>query len=165
MIHDSIQSPTTRFLCDTHPVFAKAFEWIRNMPENPKSGITELIGQQMYVNVHAYDTLPVNACAWESHTRTIDIQYCIAGGEIIDWLPEGALSTLKSYTEATDTQFWAGDDTEFRACPREPVSLRMTADSYAIFLPEELHRPKQTDGTNDSVFKLVVKIQAPLLGL
>ena len=43
--------------------------------------------------------------------------------------------------------------------------LRMNPERFAIFLPNELHRPQIFDGTHPDVRKLVVKIGAHRLGM
>jgi biofilm protein TabA len=157
MIHDTLNTLTTEQLCEWSPVFREAFEWIRGLPECPPPGITELRGRSLYVNVHGYDTLPVGQCLWESHRHTIDLQYCIAGGEIIEWGSGSGLEAQGDYHAEKDTQKW-------RREPPEPCTqLQMFPGTYAIFLPNELHRPKIHDGVNDGVRKLVVKISAELL--
>lgn len=146
----------TQWLLRWSPVLCDAFDWIRALPPNPALGITELRGNKMYVNVHGYDTLPTGKCKWESHRHTIDLQYCISGGEIIEWLHDVRLEPDGEYNAAKDTQKWSGMTT---AC----AQLHMFPGAYAIFLPNELHRPKICDGVNANVLKLVVKIDAKLL--
>jgi YhcH/YjgK/YiaL family protein len=155
MIFAPLSSPTAAWLEQHHPVLREALAWIRNLPPCPTEGVTELRGSDLYVNVHGYATVPEQECRWESHRHTIDVQYCIAGGEIIDWLPAGALQPRNDYVEAKDTEFW-------HPSSARPSQLVMTPGAFALFLPGELHRPKGRDGTHATVSKLVVKIHAPL---
>jgi len=156
MILEQLNSPTAAWLAQHHAVLREAFAWIRALPADAPEGITELRGRDMYVNVHGYATLPAAECRWESHRHTIDVQYCIRGGEMIDWLPAGSLAPRNDYVEAKDTEFW-------HPSAARPTQLVMTPGTFALFLPGELHRPKGYDGTNAAVRKLVVKIHAPLL--
>jgi beta-galactosidase beta subunit len=84
----------------------------------------------------------------------VDIQHCIAGGEIIEWLPAGVLVPME--TLSSNTEHWRDHG--------EPTThIRMFPGAYAMFLPHELHRPKLTDGTNTHIKKLVIKIRRVLL--
>jgi YhcH/YjgK/YiaL family protein len=156
MIYDSLNSETTQWLRQCCPALREAFDWIRALPGAPSQGITELRGKQMYVNVHGYDTLSADQCNWESHRHTMDLQYCISGGEVIEWLPSVKLEPSDAYNAAKDTQKWRG-----KIVSR--TQLSMFPGAYAIFLPNELHRPKVGDGINPNVYKLVVKIHEELL--
>src|SRR3954468_24274867 len=97
MICDLLHSSTTTWLEAEYPALLAAFGWLRAMPANPAEGITELDGPEFYVNVHGYDTKPADQCRWESHRHTVDIQYCIAGGECIDWSQPGTMESLFDY--------------------------------------------------------------------
>ena len=83
MIWDKINSSTITWLQSGSQVLHAAFDWIKAMPEKPEHGVCEWEGNAFYVNVHGYDTLNADECLWESHRHTVDIQYCIRGGEII----------------------------------------------------------------------------------
>lgn len=153
MVFAELESTTARWLEQKSPIFEEAFSWIRAMPPDAGSGITELHDTRMYVNVHGYSTIPKSECRWESHRRTIDIQYCISGGEIIDWLPDGALAPKNDYSSEKDTEYWLDQQAS-------PAVLRVLPGMFALFFPGELHRPKATDGIHTSIRKLVVKIDA-----
>lgn len=155
MIHDTLNSTTTLWLQQCYPVLREAFDWIRALSGTPTHGITELHGSMMYVNIHGYDTLPISQCNWESHRHTIDLQYCITGGEVIDWLPEGKLEPFGEYNANKDTQTW---NDSIIYCSH----VLMLPGTYTIFLPNEFHRPKVSDGCNHHVNKLVVKIHNDL---
>jgi len=158
MISDSLRSATSNWLEGRHPVMAAAFEWLRTMPADAPDGITELGGPDFYVNVHGYTTKPVEQCRWESHRRTVDVQYCIRGGELIQCTPVRALESLGDYVETKDVEHWR--DGQLPA-----TVLRMNPERFVIFLPNELHRPQIFDGTHPDVRKLVVKIGAHRLGM
>ncbi len=157
MFFDHIDSVTARTLESRFPALRKAFAWIRAMPPTPADGITELRGPAMYVNVHGYATLPADQCRWESHHHTIDVQFCIGGGEQIDWLPDGTLAPMNNYDAEKDTEHWRSAEAT------SPTRLRMFPRAFVVFLPGELHLPKIADGSHPEVRKLVVKIQAHLL--
>jgi biofilm protein TabA len=159
MISDVLRSTTSEWLEHRYATLATVFQWLRAMPSDAPDGITQLAGDDFYVNVHGYATKPAEECRWESHRRTVDVQYCISGGELIHWTPTGTLDGLGDYVEPPkDVEHWRDS--------RAPATvLRMTPGRFVIFLPNELHRPKVIDGTHPDVRKLVVKIGAHRLGL
>lgn len=158
MVFDFLNSPTRDWLAKRHQVLSTAFDWLAAMPPDVPDGITELQGKDFYVNVHGYETKPVEACRWESHRFTVDLQYCIAGGELIEWMPVGKLDSLGDYDEVKEVEHWRGGD--------QPLTrLTLAPGAFALFLPNEPHRPQLNDGVNERIRKLVFKIRAPLLGL
>jgi YhcH/YjgK/YiaL family protein len=157
MICDKLGSVTATTLKRTHPVFLQALTWVENMPVDIPDGRVDLRGDDLYVNVHQYATRVVESCQWESHRNTVDLQYCIAGGEIIEWAATGSLRSFNDYSGATDVEHWEGD--------RFATRIHMAPGIFAIFLPNELHRPQIIADNATSIRKLVVKIHAQLLNL
>lgn len=156
MISDRLDSSTTDWLSKQSPVFKTAFAWLRAMPPAPADGITELDGTRLYVHVQGYDTKPAAECRWESHRRTIDIQYIFHGGEAIDYQRPGILEPNNDYDPAREVEFW-------KPTAAPAATLLMTAGTFVVFLANEPHRPKGGDGTNASVRKAVFKIDASLI--
>ncbi|MBL9138391.1 MAG: YhcH/YjgK/YiaL family protein [Verrucomicrobiales bacterium] len=132
-----------------------AFDWLRRLPPDPEPGIRELRGPDLYVNIHGYETLPVAECRYESHRKYVDLQYCIRGGETIDWQRTVHLVPDGPFQMAKDVQFYLPAESH--------ATLRMTDGNYAIFFPTDGHRPKQSDGRHPTVFKLVIKVAHSLL--
>jgi YhcH/YjgK/YiaL family protein len=127
------------------------------MPPSLPDGRVDLRGDRLYVLVQGYETAPAGECRWESHRRTIDIQYIFDGGEVIDYTRPGILEPNNDYDPAREVEFWQ---------PTAPpaAALRLTAGSFVVFLANEPHRPKGRDGTHAAVRKAVVKIDASLIG-
>jgi biofilm protein TabA len=132
-----------------------AFDWLRRLPPEPEPGIRELRGPDLYVNIHGYDTLPIAECRYESHRKFVDLQYCIRGGETIDWQRTVNLRAVAGFDSAKDVQFYEPGESH--------ATLRMSPGHFAIFYPTDGHRPKQQDGRNREVFKLVIKVSHSLL--
>jgi YhcH/YjgK/YiaL family protein len=156
MFFGHLQSPETYASLVRHEPLLRALAWIKNTPKDHPPGIYEIEGEDIFVNVHGYDTWPAEQCRFESHRKYIDIQYCIEGGEQIDLQWASRLEPDGEFDPSKDLQFYqhqAGGTT-----------LRMTPGDFAIFFPEDAHRPKVHDGENSSVRKLVVKINCALLG-
>ena len=132
-----------------------AFDWVRAQGDKAPPGIQQIQGDDIYVNVHGYATLPEQDCTFESHRKYFDLQYCIAGGELIDWQDARLLEPAGDYAEPKDLLF-------YRSAPAL-TKLHMTPGRFAIFGPIDAHRPKVSDGIHPSVSKLVVKVAARLL--
>ncbi|MDE1171477.1 MAG: YhcH/YjgK/YiaL family protein [Verrucomicrobium sp.] len=156
MITDTLDGITARWVTPFHPVLAEAIAWARTVTPAHPDGIVELRGKEMFGNVHGYDTLPAEQCRWESHRHTADVQVCLSGGEVIDWILPDTLRPLGAYDPEKEVQFW---QTEARPLG----SLNLLPGHFAFFPPGEPHRPKVADGTHKSMRKVVVKIAAHLL--
>ncbi len=139
-----------------NPAWKLAFDWLMTATTGTPAGIRNLQGDDVYVNVHGYDTLPREQCRFESHRRYLDLQYCISGGETIDWRLVSGLEPDAAYDENKDVAFYRPASAE--------ATLRMSPGSFAIFHPPDAHRPRVHDGVNPSVFKLVIKIDRRLVG-
>ena len=155
-----------------NPAWRRAFEWLKTVTAATPTGIQQLQGDEVYVNVHGYDTLPREQCRFESHRRYVDLQYCISGGEMIDWSLAFALEPDGAYDADKDLQFYrppvalsaAFPPSQFPDFPVSPVcALPMSPGSFAIFHPSDAHRPKAPDGFSRNVFKLVIKIDRRLM--
>jgi YhcH/YjgK/YiaL family protein len=150
MLFGNLNIISTHNYLMTHAAFRPALQWLRGMPSSPVPGIYEIDGPRYYVNVHGYDTLAREACAFESHRHFVDLQYCISGGELIDVCWRHRLTEAAPYDDAKDFQFYAAPD--------RFSSLRIEAGDFAVFFPDDAHRPKVSDGRNGAITKLVIKI-------
>ena len=156
MIHGHLSARDTyQFLLPT-PAWKLAFDFLSTVtPATPK-GRRSLQGDDIYVNVHGYETLPVEKCVFESHRRYVDLQYCITGGETILWSLATELPPNGAYHE--------NDDLQFYPVPAHATTrLRMLPGAFAIFFPSDAHAPKLADGLHPDTFKLVIKIDARLV--
>jgi len=77
MIHGHLRSPDAIATLLSHPVWREAFDFLENLPENLTKGISPIRGDEMYVNVMEYDTLPRTMCHFETHRKYVDLQYTI----------------------------------------------------------------------------------------
>lgn len=154
MLHGYLPSPGTYLGLELHPVWKTALDWLRAMPTDIAPGEYELRGREQYVSVQEYATLPAAEARFESHRRYVDLQYTLAGAEAIDWLPSGELLPDGAFTG--DVQFWLP--------PSQSLSrLVQTAGRFAIFYPEDAHRPKVAVPGFPQVRKLVIKTSLSLL--
>ena len=154
MLLANINFPSTYQSFVKHPVWQQALQWIITHADTSPKGIYELQGQDMFVNVHGYKTLPADECRFESHQRYIDLQYCIDGGEKILWCPIVELQQDGDYDSQKDFQFH--HHAQMSSC------LNFNKGIFGIFFPDDGHCPKIADGVHRSVHKLVVKINMDL---
>ena len=155
MIYGHLSAPDAYAHLLANPAWKLAFGWLKTVSTTTPAGIQKLQGDDVYVNVHGYDTLPREHCRVESHRRYVDLQYCISGGESIDWWLTSGLELEEGYDPARDLLFYRPG--------QAGTTLRMSPGNFVIFHPSDAHRPKQSDGINPKVFKLVVKVDLNLV--
>jgi len=155
MIHGHISTPDAYAHLLTNEAWNFAFDWLKRLPARPEPGIRELRGEDIYVNVHGYDTVPADQARYESHRRYVDLQYCIEGGELIDWQLASTLTPAGPFDESKDLQFYQAGDSI--------TQIQMRPGSFVIFHPSDAHRPKRSDGIHRSVSKLVIKVAHRLI--
>jgi biofilm protein TabA len=100
--------------------------------------------------VSTYETEPESARSFEAHRRYIDVQYLLSGREIIHWAPLQELTPAGDYSVEKDIVFLAGD-------PR--ARLQLTPGSFAVFYPEDGHKPNCAWDGPRQVRKVVVKVR------
>lgn len=155
MIFGSLDHPETfDFLC-RNPAWAKAFSWLQNLSSEIPLGIHEIEDAIIYANVQRYETLPREQCRFESHLRYYDLQFCIDGGESIEWQLDTLLQPDGEYDSTTDLRF-------YRLGPAGSF-VHMVPRRFVIFGPNDAHLPKISDGQHPRVFKLVIKVSREAL--
>jgi YhcH/YjgK/YiaL family protein len=128
---------------------AKAFEYINTTDlQNTEEGKYEVDGKNVLAIVQEYNTKNLEDCKLESHFEHIDIQYMISGTELMG---VNILSNQIPHTviDEKDVAFYENESTDFE----------LTQGMFAIFFPDDLHRPCIKNGANSKVKKLVVKIR------
>jgi len=145
MILDNLQNAERYF--GMHPLFAEAFKFLRELPEDAFVGRYELSGGA-YAMVQEYVTKPVKLGKFEAHRRFIDIQFIARGNEgmefgFIDQFAMGEYLAEKDFLTAV------GDGQHFK----------VRAGDFAIFFPSDVHMPGVVAGrTPGPVRKVVVKV-------
>ena len=89
----------------------------------------------------------------EVHRRYAELQYMAEGEELMGYYPDrGDNVILQDALEAKDTLY-------FQENPRaEEKMLLMTSGTYAVFFPEDVHRPFCQVDAPARVKKIVIKI-------
>ena len=144
---DDFEAMGLNSLCEA---VVRSVAWIRTLPVEPKEGRYTLESHSIYALVLRYPTGDAAESRFETHRKYVDLQYTLAGAEVIEWAPRGTLTNDGDYDEEKDLLFHR---------PGPPLGrVVKAAGFFSIYTPDDAHRPKiRTEGF-ESVFKLVVKI-------
>ena len=154
MLQGSLNEPGNSALLEAHPVWKRACDWLRTLPPDAPLGTVELSGADVWASIQEYTTLRRQDARFESHREYVDLQFTLSGGEFIEWCPRQML--LPEGPFENDVQFWQA--------PTGPTTaLGQTAQRFAIFYPEDAHRPKVAMEGYPGVRKLVIKIRRSLI--
>lgn len=148
MILDSLKNGALYY--GVHPRMRKAFELIASTDwTKMESGIHELDGKDIYVNVMERELKKKEDAKLEVHNEYIDIQVLISGKcESFGWSERKDLCRPQSdFNKEKDIQFF--DDE-----PQTYYTLR--PGQFTIFFPEDGHAPMVGD---DKVRKIIVKVR------
>jgi YhcH/YjgK/YiaL family protein len=135
-----------------HPLFAKAFAFLREhdfLAMEP--GRIDIEGPNLYALVQAYQTADPSLKKWETHEAYMDIQYMAAGTEICGWAPAGTMEPAGDYNPEKDIRFYVDSG------PHSPI--RLQRGSFAILMPEDIHRPGCLAFVAENVCKVVLKVR------
>lgn len=129
-----------------------AYDFIVNYLKNPlPPGRYEIDGDNIFANILEYDSVP-NDKDYEVHKRYTDFQFIVSGEEVVYWEQMDKLTPTVPYDEEADVAFFKGGDHFCRSALRE--------GQFAVFYPDEPHKPScQIDGPTH-VQKIVIKILA-----
>ncbi|MFH2105631.1 MAG: YhcH/YjgK/YiaL family protein [Candidatus Micrarchaeota archaeon] len=117
-----------------------------------ENGKHPIKGEEMFALISEYETLPKEEKDPESHIKFIDIHRMINGEENIGVSSKGR----KKGKYNADKDFLAYDSVE----DEEFIMIRQ--GTFAIFFPNDIHRPGVAIGENKKVRKCVVKISVGL---
>lgn len=132
------------------PRFARAFQWLRQADvASLADGRLAIDGDDVYVLVQRGLTKPLDQVKWEAHRRYADIQYVAQGREAMYCQPlartrPGEYLGEKDFVPL-ETDSW--------------TELEVRAGSFAVFFPEDAHRPGILIPGAEPVVKLVVKVR------
>lgn len=126
-------------------------------PEMPKSEYV-LQQQDITARVSLYQTKPIQEGQFESHKQHVDIQILLSGSEWIDVAPHKTLIPYGECDTKNDVQF-------YKAADHNAVRLTMVPGNFALFFPQDAHRPGlNPQGEVQNVEKVVVKIPTRSFG-
>jgi len=128
---------------------AAGFAWLRAFNPATADGRYPIDGDNVYALVQSYETAAPSTKKFESHRTYLDIQYIAAGTEIIQYAP------IENLVE--DTPYDAAKDYRLYTEQNEATSLLLSTGSFAIFYPNDGHKPGCVNGTAGRIKKVVIK--------
>jgi biofilm protein TabA len=133
------------------PLFARALAFLQktDLARLP-SGRHEIEGDALFAIVDESPTKPLEQCAYEAHRKYWDIQYVISGVERMGYAPAASMKVIKPYDPEKDIMFLDG----------KGDLLTVNAGMFAVFGPQDAHRPKVAVDAPAPERKIVVKVAA-----
>lgn len=128
----------------------KGFDFLKNTNLlNAEIGKHEIDGKNVFALVSEYESKAHQDCRLEAHRTYADIQYIVSGKEAIGFAPLNNQTVTAEYNAEKDIIFFSG----------ETEQLTVEAGMFAVFFPQDAHRPcMQIDGP-EKVKKVVVKVK------
>ncbi len=128
----------------------KGFEFLINTDlQSIGIGRYEIEGKDVFALVSEYDSKKPEDCRLEAHQDYADIQYIVSGKEAIGFVTINNQEVTSPYNPEKDIIFFSGETTP----------LIMVSGMFAVFFPQDFHRPcMQIDGS-EKVKKVVVKVR------
>ena len=148
MIIDSLHNAATYH--DLHPLFSKAFEFVKenDLMNLPDGTIQIEDGLKVIVSQKNGKTPEESLQKFECHNASIDIQICVKGAETIGWKPRENCSQPKGeYDPVKDVLFFADDPDMY---------FNLKDGQFVIFYPGDVHAPMIGE---DVIRKLVFKVK------
>jgi biofilm protein TabA len=131
--------------------FIKAFEFLKSHDlKNLEPGKYDIDGEKIFAMVQEYITQSEEEKKWESHKEYIDIQLIIDGQEIMGFSLVDNLEVEEDLTPEKDLIFY-----------KETLNysnIKFDTGDYAIFFPEDGHKPGCALEQCSKVKKVVVKV-------
>lgn len=135
-----------------HPLFPKAFAYLRGFNPNTEDGKHEIQGQDLVAIVQRYQTAPADDKTWEAHKIYGDIQFVYEGIEFCGHTDQSTLTVTKPY--------FADKDVEKYAPPTYPTALiTLGRGNFAVFYPRDGHQPGVQVTSASEILKVVVKFR------
>lgn len=117
-----------------------------------EAGKYMLDGEVLYASVQDYVPQAKEERRAEAHVKYMDIQYVHTGEEYV------GCSFLSGKNGVLEDRL-AEEDVIFYKNTVDELPVKLTAGDYAIFLPDDIHRPGCSTGALAQVRKVVVKIK------
>jgi biofilm protein TabA len=131
--------------------FEMAFEFLKiNDLKALAVGKYEIQGEDIFALVQEYTTENQEDKKWESHEKYIDIQLIVDGQEIMGYIKVEGLEIEEDLRAESDIIFY-----------KETLNgsnIKFTNGDYAIFFPEDAHKPGCAFGECSKIKKVVVKV-------
>lgn len=154
MIFGHIAQPNP---CKLPAAIEKALEFLRSTDFTQLApGVVEIDGRQIFAQILDLTTRPQQDNRPEVHRRYLDIQFLAWGEEKIGVAIDNGKNIIsESLLETRDIIFYENAENE--------SLFEMTPGNYAIFFPQDVHRPACNKHRETPIRKIVVKVAVSAL--
>lgn len=119
-------------------------------------GDYEIQGKDIYAQVIDLVTKGKHAAKPEVHRKYVDVQFLVYGEELIGFaIDTGKNKVAQELLSERDIIFYEDMENE--------MNLIMKPGSFAVFFPEDVHRPGCTYQKEGAIRKVVVKVNTAIL--
>lgn len=149
MILDSLEN--SALYEPMHPLFARAFEFLRNEVQGLPSGKHVIEGDRLFALVSTSPPRGRDGTKLEAHRKYIDIQYIIKGTDVMGLKPTCECAQIDDqYNPQTDMAVVLDRPTNWVTVPQ---------GSFTIFYPDDSHAPRASDQeTTRAIVKVIVDL-------
>jgi len=109
-----------------------------------------IAADRIYVLIQEYETKDASEKKWESHRNYIDVQIVLSGDEAMGYAPASRMAGKEAYAAEKDVAIY-----EDPSLGESVVTVR--AGEFAVFFPQDAHRPGCAAGVSAKVRKAVIK--------
>ena len=123
---------------------------------NMKTGVYEIEGKDIYAQVVDTTTREKDKVSPEVHKKYIDVQFSVEGKERIGFARDTDNNeVLDDLLNEKDIKFYVDMENE--------IDLIMKPGSFAVFFPNDVHRPGCSLGETGTIRKVIVKVNTEIL--
>lgn len=139
-----------------HPIINKGIEYISQTDFTTLTpGRFDIISDKMFCLLQEMHTAPASQMRAESHFKFVDIQFLLQGEELIGvGRGPAAHKVVEDRAEKQDIVFYQDINNE--------SLIRLEPGMFAVFFPQDLHRPCCSNQSQSFIRKAVIKIHLSL---
>ena len=137
--------------CSEGDALYKAITYARDFDLAQPDGEYEVEGRDIFAKVMTYETSPAGDRMFEAHVRYTDVQVIRVGQERMDVSLAEGLEVTVPYDEA--------DDAVLLKAPGTYSSIVAEPGMFAVFFPQDVHRPNCNPDGVSSNRKICMKVR------
>jgi YhcH/YjgK/YiaL family protein len=148
MVLDNLQNAS--LYTHLNPRISKALDYLKTTDFSKlELGRYDLEGDDLFAILMEYDTKPESECKLEAHRKYIDVQYVVSGEELVGFTLAGTEKVTEPYNDTKDVVFFEA----------ETATFLFKAGQFAVFYPQDLHKPGFTTAAPSKLKKVVMKVK------
>lgn len=148
MIYDTLTNAQLYFR--DHPVMLRALAHAADFDMKTADGRYEIDTKGAYLMVSSYQTKAADQRPFEAHQQFIDVQVVLEGQERADVAVAEKMEIVQPYSQ--------DNDCVLLKAPDHYSSIILKPGYFAVFFPQDIHRPGCSLDKPSSIRKLVFKI-------